>query len=121
MHRRRRGRSAPRGARRREHLAPPPSHLAPTVKGKRDSPTPNPVSGPSTGPPCEYIHNRSRGSAGAPGFGGAAGTSTAHWRLTEMRFKGLALVASAFAFAACGGGDNNSDTAVAAETDAPAT
>ena len=33
-----------------------------------------------------------------------------------MRFKGLALVASAFAFAACGGGDNTSDTAAAATT-----
>ena len=33
-----------------------------------------------------------------------------------MRFKGLALVVSAFAFAACGGGDNSSDTAAATAT-----
>lgn len=33
-----------------------------------------------------------------------------------MRFKGLALVASAFALVACGGGDNNTDTAAAAAT-----
>ena len=39
-----------------------------------------------------------------------------------MRFKGLALVVSAFAFAACGGGENNSDTAVVPDADAaPAT
>src|SRR5690349_203062 len=38
-----------------------------------------------------------------------------------MRFKGLALVASAFAFVACGGGDKNSDTAVATDSAATAT
>ena len=37
-----------------------------------------------------------------------------------MRFKGLARVVSAFAFAACSGGDNNSDTAAAAGTDTAA-
>ena len=37
-----------------------------------------------------------------------------------MRFKGLALVASAFALAACGGGDNNTDTAAATTTDTAA-
>jgi plastocyanin len=37
-----------------------------------------------------------------------------------MRFKGLALVVSAFAFAACGGGENNSDTAVVPDADAAA-
>ncbi|HEX4934407.1 MAG TPA: plastocyanin/azurin family copper-binding protein [Gemmatimonadaceae bacterium] len=37
-----------------------------------------------------------------------------------MRFKGLALVVSAFAFTACGGGDNNSDTAAATTTDTAA-
>ena len=34
-----------------------------------------------------------------------------------MRFKGLALALSAFAFAACGGGENKSDTAVAVPSD----
>ena len=37
-----------------------------------------------------------------------------------MRFKGLALVVSAFAFAACGGNDNKSDTAAATTTDTAA-
>ena len=37
-----------------------------------------------------------------------------------MRFKGLALVVSAFAFVACGGNDNNSDTAAATTTDTAA-
>ena len=39
-----------------------------------------------------------------------------------MRFKGLALVASAFALVACGGGENNAaDTAAAATVDTAAT
>ena len=38
-----------------------------------------------------------------------------------MRFKGLALVASAFVLAACSGGDNQSDTAAATATDTAAT
>ena len=38
-----------------------------------------------------------------------------------MRFKGLALVASAFAFAACGGSDNKSDTAAVVDSAATAT
>ena len=38
-----------------------------------------------------------------------------------MRFKGLALVVSAFAFAACGGGSDDSDTAAATDTEATAT
>ena len=38
-----------------------------------------------------------------------------------MRFKGLALVASAFAFAACGGNDNKSDTAAVVDSTATAT
>ena len=37
-----------------------------------------------------------------------------------MRFKGLALVLSAFVFTACGGGDNGSDTAEAEEDTAAA-